>query len=45
MKEWSDFYDMLVLVGEILSDNIGDATPVQTVLVNLAELGEPDLAA
>src|SRR5207249_742181 len=40
----NDFYDVLVQVGEILSDNIGDATPVQTVLVNLAELGQADRA-
>ena len=40
----NDFYDVLVQVGEVLADNIGDATPVQTVLVNLAELGQPDRA-
>lgn len=40
----NDFYDTVVQVGEILSDNIGDATPVQTVLVNLAELGAADRA-
>ncbi len=44
-RVYSDgFYDTLVQVGEILVDNIADATPVQTILVNLAKLGQPDRA-